>query len=72
MSSKKTTKSFDCVAWKHKRQAEIYSVIKGMTPQEEIEYFENAAMSGPLGAWWRKVTRQRPDNAVPRSHHKSR
>ena len=27
-----------------------------MTPEEEIEYFRDAARNGPLGEWWKKVT----------------
>jgi hypothetical protein len=55
MSQTKTKKTFDCVAFKRKVQAEIHEEIKGLSVQEQIEYFRRAAESGPLGKWWRKT-----------------
>ena len=60
----KSKKSFDCVEFKRRAQARIYGKIKGLTPQEEIAYFKQAAREGPLGAWW-QAAQQRPQ--VPES-----
>ncbi len=37
-SSKK--KEFDCVEMKNKAQAQIYEIIKDMTPAEELAYWK--------------------------------
>jgi hypothetical protein len=55
MSTTKTRKTFDCVQFKHKAQAEIYEDIKGLTPGQQIEYFDRKADQGPMGKWWRQV-----------------
>ena len=55
MTTNKKIKSFDCIAWKHQQQAEIYADIKDMTREQEIHYFEQGALQGPLGHWWSRV-----------------
>ncbi len=40
----KTKKTFDAVAFMRKRREEISKEIKGMTPQQEIEYFKKNAV----------------------------
>ena len=55
MSTIKTRKKFDCVQFKRKAQAEIYEEIKGLTPRQQIEYFDRKAGQGPMGKWWRQV-----------------
>ena len=61
MSLRKTGKRFDCVAYKRKVQQEIYEEIKGLTPAEQIAYFNRHAETGPLAEWWRKIRqRSRP------------
>ncbi|MGA2499632.1 MAG: hypothetical protein ABSH20_17995 [Tepidisphaeraceae bacterium] len=47
--------AFDCVAFKHQTQENIYKKIKGLTPEQEIAYFEQRAESGNLGHWWKRV-----------------
>lgn len=39
---------FDCIAFKRRVQSEIYERIKGMTHEEEIEYFRRAVEDGPF------------------------
>jgi len=58
MSQAEVIPGFDCLQYKWRVQAEIYEEIKGLTPAQEIEYFRNAAETGPLAAWWRKVRQQ--------------
>jgi len=50
-------KRFDCLAYKRRVQQEIYEEIKGLTPAEQIAYFNRHAESGPLGQWWRRLRR---------------
>lgn len=51
----KTTKSFDCIAYKQEVQRRIYEETKHMTSEEQIEYFRRRAEEGTLGNWWRSV-----------------
>jgi len=60
MKRRKTRKAFDCIRFKRKVQAEIYEEIKGLSPEDEIEYFRQRAATGPLGKWW-KGLEQRPE-----------
>ncbi|MHB1037387.1 MAG: hypothetical protein ACYC35_25350 [Pirellulales bacterium] len=53
MIEKRAEKTFDCIAFKRKVQAEIYEDIKDLSPAEEIEYFRKKAETGPLGKWWK-------------------
>ncbi|MGO9273383.1 MAG: hypothetical protein ACLQOO_24620 [Terriglobia bacterium] len=55
MKRRKPEKSFDCVGFKRKVQAEIYEEIKGLSPEEEIEYFRRTAADGALGQWWKAL-----------------
>jgi hypothetical protein len=55
MSQKRTNKSFDCLAFKERAQAEIYEEIQAMTASEERDYFRRKAESGPLGTWWKSL-----------------
>jgi hypothetical protein len=57
MKRRKLEKGFDCVGFKRKVQAEIYEEIKGLSPEEEIEYFRRRAADGPLGQWWKALER---------------
>lgn len=61
MSRTKVEKKFDCLAYKDRVQAEIYEEIKGMTREEEIEYFRRATETGPLADWWKKLRRASVD-----------
>jgi len=60
MKRRKTRKNFDCIGFKRKVQAEIYEEIKGLSPEDEIEYFRRRAATGPLAKWW-KGLKQRPE-----------
>jgi hypothetical protein len=62
MKTTDVKKEFDCVEFKRQAQSRIYERIKGLSPQEEIEYFRQAADEGPLGQWWKSIRAR----AVPR------
>ena len=53
--SMKKIKKFDCVEMKNKIQAKIYEEIKGMTPQEEIEYRRKKLESGSMADIYRRL-----------------
>ena len=57
MSPGKLKKRFDCVAYKDKVQAEIYEEIRGLTPREQIEYYNRRSARGTLAQWWKKIRR---------------
>jgi hypothetical protein len=63
MKPRKTEKDFDCIEFKRKVQAEIYEEIKGLLPEDEIEYFRQRAATGPLGKWWKGLERH-PETAT--------
>jgi hypothetical protein len=58
MKRRKPAKGFDCIEFKRKSQAEIYEEIKGLSPEEEIEYFRRRAAAGPLGKFWKALDRR--------------
>ena len=51
----RTTKAFNCVAFKRRAQAAIHEDIDSMTPEQEIAYFERRAAQGTLGDWWKRI-----------------
>lgn len=53
MKPRKPEKGFDCIGFKCKVQAEIYQEIKGLSPEEEIEYFRRRVAAGPFGNLWK-------------------
>ena len=53
-------KKFDCVEFKRKAQMEIFEETRGMTPQQEIAYFNKKAEVGRVGNWWKKVRKTFP------------
>lgn len=55
MKTTDVKKEFDCIEFKRQAQARIYERIRGLSPQEEIEYFRKAADEGPLAEWWRAL-----------------
>ncbi len=59
MSRIKADKKFDCVKFKDAAQAQVYKEIKGLTLQQQIEYFNTNAESGPLADWWKNIRRHR-------------
>ncbi len=58
MKRRKREAGFDCIAFKRKVQAETHEEIKGLSPEEEIEYFRRRAADGPLGKWWKALERR--------------
>lgn len=60
MNKKKT---FDCVEMKRKIQAKMYEEIRGMTHEEELEYYRRRAKE-----FWEKmgITRPPPKQII---HH---
>jgi hypothetical protein len=58
MKRRKPEKDFDCIGFKRKVQAEIYEEIRGLSPEEQIEYFRRRAADGPLGRWWKALERR--------------
>lgn len=48
-------KEFDCVEFKRNAQAAIYEKIKGLSPEQEIEFFRRAAQESPLGSRWARI-----------------
>jgi hypothetical protein len=55
MKRRSPKRNFDCIGFKRKAQAEIYQETKGLSPEEEIEYFRRRAAEGPLGEWWKTL-----------------
>jgi hypothetical protein len=55
MKRRKAEKDFDCVGFKRKVQAEIYEEIRGLSPEEEIEYFRRQVAAGPFGKLWKAL-----------------
>lgn len=66
----RTEKSFDCIAFKRKVQAEIYEQIKDLTPAEQVRYFNESARTGPFAKFWKgadaDVPQPRPDDRSAR------
>ena len=56
--SQTTEKSFDCLAFKWKVQAEIYQEIKDQTREQQIEYFRHHAQTGPFAELVAKLRQQ--------------
>ncbi len=54
----KPKKTFDCLAYKRRVQAQMYDELKDLSPAEEIAYLRKHAEEGELGQWWRKVKQQ--------------
>jgi hypothetical protein len=57
MSPTGTRKKFDCVAFKRKAQGEVYEETRGLSPREQLEYFNRRARTGAAAKWWKKVKR---------------
>jgi len=56
--SRKIEKSFDCLAFKRKVQAEIYQEIKDQTAEQQIEYFRRHAETGPFAELVQQLRQQ--------------
>jgi hypothetical protein len=67
MKRHKPVKGFDCIEFKRQAQAEIYQEIKGLSPEQEMEYFRRRVAAGPFGKLWKTLeTRSRPaDSRTP-------
>ena len=57
--NRKPKKRFDCVEFKHRVQEMIAADVKGMSPEEELEYFRTSVAKGPLGRWWRSLEKRK-------------
>lgn len=55
MRDTKRKKSFDCLAYKERVQAEIYEETKGMSYAQLREYFEKRVASGPFADLWTRI-----------------
>ena len=44
----KIEKNFDCIEFKRRAQERIYEETKGMTREQEIQYFRRAVENGPF------------------------
>jgi len=60
-------KTFDCLKMKEEIQAKIYEEIKGLSPAEELDYFNKGAQKSAL--WQRLVAR---DNAWDEAKRRNR
>ena len=45
-------KEFDSIEMKHAAQEKIYEAIKGMTPEQEIDYFRQSLKESKFAKWW--------------------
>ena len=68
MAESRRKKTFDCLAYKDRVQEEIYEKIKDMTVQEQIDYYNHAAETGPLGNWWRSIRKHPARDAEDPAH----
>lgn len=55
MKNKRTDQNIDCLELKRRAQEEILEETRGMSPEEEIEYFRQAAETGSLGELWNSL-----------------
>ena|ERR1035441_2252001 len=55
MKRRKPAKSFDCIEFKRQAQARIYQKIKGLSAEEELEYFRRQVAAGPFGKLWKTL-----------------
>jgi hypothetical protein len=58
MSQPEVIPGFSCLEYKRRVQQEILEETKGMTREEELRYFRDAAAKGPLSAWWKAVQKR--------------
>jgi hypothetical protein len=55
----KTKKTFDCVAMKRSVQERVYAETRGLTPDQELDYFHKAAEQ-----FWAEVARLREERTA--------
>jgi hypothetical protein len=55
MSRPEILPGFSCLEYKWRVQQEILAETQGMNAEEELRYFREAAVKGPLRAWWKAV-----------------
>ena len=56
-SRDKTIQGFDAVGYKHQVQKSAFKKLEGLTPREEILYFDRRAREGPFGRLWQRLER---------------
>jgi hypothetical protein len=71
MNPTRTEKPFDGLESKDRAQEEIYQEIRGLTHQEQIEYYERSTRTGPLAHWWEKVRLASAKRPLPARRRKS-
>jgi hypothetical protein len=54
----KTEKEFDCIAFKDRVQSEIYQDIKDMSISEQVQYYRDAVANGPFAEHWKKLSEE--------------
>jgi hypothetical protein len=59
MSQPEIIPAFSCLDYKWHVQREVYEETKGLTPEQELRYFREAAEEGPLGTWWKALQQRR-------------
>lgn len=55
MTNPQQNKEFDCIAIKREAQDQIYQETKGMSPDQQIQYFRNAVENSRFRDWWKKA-----------------
>lgn len=60
MAKSKPRKRFDAVHFVHQVREQIGRETRGMTVEEQVAYFRNAARTGPFGKLWRQLVAKSP------------
>lgn len=58
MTKHKDEEPVDALELKRRAQARIHAEIKGLSHEEEIEYFRRSVDEGPLGEWWKALEKR--------------
>ena len=66
----KTEKTFDCIEFKRKVQAEHYDRTKHLTDDQWLADLRQCVADSPLGDWWRRIRRERDDAPQARQDDK--
>lgn len=56
MKRKKREKNFDALAFKRKAQQRLYKATRGMTWEEEVDYYHQMALKGPFSKFVQKYS----------------
>lgn len=58
MTKNENDKPVDTLELKRRAQARIHARIRGLSHEEEIEYFRRSVDEGPLGEWWKALEKR--------------